>query len=263
MPSPFPGMDPWLEAPHIWPGFHWKLIVETVAVLQPQLRARGYYVDTAERVWLTEPRRPIYPDNVVFEVSPRRSTEPDAAVAVLDVDEPVRIKHADVEVHQGYIEVYDAESHRLVTGIEFLSPTNKSDKQGRELYLRKQHELREADVHLVEIDLLRGGPHVLDVPQEVVDEMRPWHYLCNLVRRGVDQYEVYPIALQDRLPRIRIPLKTGDTDAALNLQDVFNRSYEIGPYPDRLNYERDPMPPLNPDDVAWADELLKTKGLRQ
>lgn len=263
MPSPFPGMDPWLETPHIWPGFHWKLIVETVAVLQPQLRARGYYVDSAERVWLTEPRRPIYPDNVVFEVSHRRSPQSEAGVAVLDADEPIRVKHADVEVHQGYIEIFEAGGHRLVTGIEFLSPSNKSDKQGRELYDRKQHELREAGVHLVEVDLLRGGPHVLDVPPKVVDEMRPWDYLVNLVRRGADEYEVYPLLLRQRLPRIRIPLKCGDADAVLDLQNVFDQSYDIGPYPDRLNYESEPTPPLSDEDAAWADELLKTKGFRR
>jgi hypothetical protein len=256
-------MDPWLEAPHVWPSFHELLIVKTVEVLQPQLRARGYYVDCGERVWLTEPRRPVYPDNVVFEVYRRRSSGPEAAVAVLEADEPIRVRHADVEVHEGYVEIYDAGDHHLVTGIEFLSPTNKSDKQGRELYQRKQQDVRETGVHLVEIDLLRAGPHVLDVPQDIVAPMRPWDYLVNLVRRGTQGYEVYPVRLRNRLPRVRIPLKVGDSDAVLDLQEVFDRSYEIGPYPVRLNYQGAPMPPLSEADAAWADELLRTNGLRE
>ncbi|MBV8077286.1 MAG: DUF4058 family protein, partial [Planctomycetaceae bacterium] len=28
MPSPFPGMDPYLEAPYIWPDFHDRLASE-------------------------------------------------------------------------------------------------------------------------------------------------------------------------------------------------------------------------------------------
>ncbi len=48
MPSPFPGMDPWLESPDIWPGFHDKLINETVRIMQPQLRARGYSIHFRE-----------------------------------------------------------------------------------------------------------------------------------------------------------------------------------------------------------------------
>ena len=88
MPSPFPGMDPWLEAPHLWSGFHFKLINETVAVMQPQLRARGYYIDSGERVWLAELARPVFPDDVVFALRKRRLSD-GSAVAVLEPDEPV------------------------------------------------------------------------------------------------------------------------------------------------------------------------------
>jgi hypothetical protein len=123
--------------------------------------------------------------------------------------------------------------------------------------------LREAGVHLVEVDLIRRGPHVLDVPLELLDSLRPWNYLVNLVRRESEDYEVYPIRIQDRLPRIRLPLKPGDEDAVLDLQEVFDRAYQIGPYPERIDYSSDPSPPLPESTVAWADQLLKEKGFRR
>jgi hypothetical protein len=255
-------MDPWLEAPHLWSGFHFKLINETVAVMQPQLRARGYYIDSGERVWLAEPARPVFPDDVVFAHRRRRPSD-GPPVAVLEPDEPVRVKRADVEIREPYLEIFDAVGHRLVTGIEFVSPANKSDKQGRELYQRKQQELREAGVHLVEVDLIRRGPHVLDVPLELLDSLRPWDYLVNLVRCESEDYEVYPIRIPDRLPRTRLPLKPGDEDAVLDLQEVFDRAYQIGPYPERIDYSSDPSPPLPESTVAWADQLLKEKGFRR
>lgn len=261
MPSPFPGMDPWLERSTVWPGFHEMLIVKAVEVLQPLLRSRGYYVDIGERVWLAEPGRGVLPDDVTLQPSHPLAGASGYGV-ILTVDEPVRIARAPVEVREGYLEIFDTLGHQLVTGLEFLSPTNKSHRKGRRLYRRKQAELRRTGVHLVEIDFLRRGRHVLDVPQETVDGLRPWDYFVNLVRRGSDEYEVYPIKLRDRLPRIRIPLKSEDDDAVLDLQEVFDRSYEIGPYPERLNYSAPPSPPLNDQDAAWADELLKSKGLR-
>ena len=258
MSSPFPGMDPWLEDPTVWAGFHDILIVATVDVMQPQLRARGYYANPGERVWLVEPRRPIYPD--MFR---RESIHPQPQdVAVLEPDEPVRVQQAQVEVHEGFVEIYDAAGSRLVTGIEFVSPTNKSDREGRALYERKQQEMRENGVNLVEIDFIRRGPHVLDVPVDVADNLRPWDYLINTVRHGSDMYELYPIQLRNPLPRIRIPLKSGEEDAVLDLQQVFVRSYGIGPYPERIDYNSNPTPPLADDD-AWADEILREKGLRK
>lgn len=261
MPSPFPGMDPYLEDAALWLGVHSRLIAEAGRLLQPQLRARGYYVDIGERVWLAEPERAVYPDLAVLQ-RPVAKAPRDSAVAILEVDEPVRISRADSEVRETYLEIYDQQGHRVITGIEVISPANKSDTAGRELYERKQVELREAGVHLVEIDLLRGGRHIVEVPSSFLINCQPWDYLVNISRANHTYFDVYPIRLRSRLPRIRIPLKAGDEDAVLDLQAVFNQAYDTGPYPDRVNYQADPVPPLAPDDDAWARQLLQDAGLR-
>jgi hypothetical protein len=38
MLSPFPGMDPYLESPAIWPDVHHEIISENRATLTPNLR---------------------------------------------------------------------------------------------------------------------------------------------------------------------------------------------------------------------------------
>jgi hypothetical protein len=254
-------MDPWLENPTDWTGFHDILIVATVKAMQPALRARGYYAKPGERVWLTQPRRPIYPDVTVVSVS-RMARQSSTPGAVLAPDEPMRMHRAAVEVTETFVDIFDLHGNRLVTSIEFLSPANKSDTDGRAMYLRKQEEARQAGIHLVEIDFIRRGPHVLDIPESFLQDIGRWDYLVNLVRRDGTEFEFYPLRLRDRLPAIRIPLRAGDDDAALDLQAVFNESYDIGPYPESLNYSMDPQHPLAEDDAAWAHELLVHAGYR-
>lgn len=261
MPSPFPGMDPWLEEPDAWLGFHDLMVVKTVEVLQPILRPMGYYVDSGERAWLGRAGRFVRPDVVALRT--RSPARPSGGMIVAQPDAPVRIARATVEIREPYVEIFRTSSHQLVTSIEFVSPTNKSTTKGRRLYVKKQRELRQAGIHLVEVDLLRTGRFILDVPPSIVESLKPWDYLINIVRAGDSDYEVYPIHLRDRLPRIGVPLQSGDDDATLDLQDVFTRSYDIGPYPERLKYNQPPEPPLSPDDDAWADQILRMAGLRQ
>ncbi|MEI7643913.1 MAG: DUF4058 family protein [Chloroflexales bacterium] len=54
MPIPFPGMDPYLEQPAIWPDLHNRLIVTLADDLAPRLRPR-YYVSIEERTYTVEP----------------------------------------------------------------------------------------------------------------------------------------------------------------------------------------------------------------
>ncbi len=260
MPSPFPGMDPYLEAPAVWHGLHIKLVVVSVQLLQPQLRSRGYYAESNERVWLADPQRDVLPDVSVVKV-PRPVVGGTGEVAVLEADQPVRVKRHKMEVREPFLEIFELSGRRLVTGVEFISPTNKARSEGRKLYLRKREELKAAHVNMVEIDLLRKGRHLAEVPLELLESLRPWHYLVNVIRTDQDEYEFYTISLRDRLPRIGIPLKPGEPDVVLDLQAVLARSYEIGPYPERLDdYHGRPVPRLAGDDAAWAKELIKKAG---
>ncbi|MCA8996394.1 MAG: DUF4058 family protein [Planctomycetaceae bacterium] len=253
MQNPFPGMNPWLEAPGVWKGFHDAIVVKTVEQMQPSLRQQGYYIEIGERVWIAD-SRDIWPDNLVFrKLGPR--SQPSQPAGALVADEPVRVMRFEEEVRETFAQIRNRD-HELVCVIEYVSPANKRRGPGREKYQQKQREYRDEGIHLIEVDLLRAGPHVLDLPEAVVEELRPWDYLVNLVRRGGNEHEFYPVRLRDRLPRVWVPLRHEDPDAVLDLQQIVDAAYELGPYPEKLCYEEPPVPPLSEADEAWAREIL-------
>ena len=258
MSTIFPGMDPYLEDPQIWEGFQSRFIVYLADHLQPQIRPR-YIASVERRVVVEAPlgeRRPIIPD---VWVGRTRRTEASAATSIAEIDEPEIVRVPGLEVHQSFVEILDtATGLRVVTVIEVLSPSNKYHGPGRDLYLTKQAEVLRSSVHLVEIDLLRTGPHVLSVPEHVARARRPYDYLA-CVNRAVgvrDEFELYPRRLRERLPRMPIPLAAGDPDAALDIQAVLDYAYEQGAYRDQLRYDRSAHPPLAPEDAVWASELI-------
>ena len=55
--------------------------------------------------------------------------------------------------------------------------------------------------------------------------------------------------------------KISDADLTFDIQPLLDRCYENGRY-DELNYRVDPNPPFSPADAAWAEEMLRAKGLR-
>ena len=173
----------------------------------------------------------------------------------LDQNEPVR---------QGFIEIIDIKSgRRLVTVIDALSPSNKVAGPRRDLYLKKQEELREGNVSLVEIDLLLAGRRVLAAPIELIPERHRTPYAA-CIRRGWKPLEIeyYRLPLRERLPAIRIPLRQADQDVTFDLQALIDRCYEEARYDDDIDYHPEPEPPFEKDHAQWADSLLRERGPR-
>jgi hypothetical protein len=267
MPSPFPGMDPWLEAPDLFPGFHDRFVTYASEALQTHLPA-PYYADIRDRIWVEFSRRQIGPDVTVLRRDPEIEAFPEeteggvaVAIAVETLTRPVVVTVPHDEFHESFLQIYHGEDERLVASIEVLSPTNKTPgAKGRDLYLRKQQEILDSQTHLIEIDLLRGGEHATAVPLEFAlpKTGRFDYHVCVHRFDNLEDFFVYPIRLAQRLPKIAIPLLPGDPDVPLDLQAVFQRAYETGPYHRRLRYlESEPVPPLTPEQQAWATQRLK------
>ncbi|MBN2291655.1 MAG: DUF4058 family protein [Pirellulales bacterium] len=263
MENPFPGMNPYLE--QYWREIHQRLITYTGDALQSflpeSLRAR-----IEERVFLeTEDvqYRQIYPD--VHVVEHRPADQPEAQVSKGDVaiDEPVVLQVENEPITQRYIEIVDAASgNRVVTVIEFISPSNKLPGEGRDIYLRKQREVIGGKVNLVEIDLTRTGQRVFALPPGYIPpKYRTTYQVC--VRRASKplKAEVYMAPLSDRLPVIGIPLRPTDSDVPLNLQALIEQCYKNGRYDD-IDYKAALDPPLDESDAAWMDQRLNDKGVR-
>ncbi len=254
----FPGMDPYLENPQVFPGIHGPMIVYMRDQLTPQIRPR-YIASVGERIYVEGPEpRPIGPD-VWLRRAPRGETGVTTSSAAL-ADEPVTLELPNLELREPYIEILDRESGmRVVTVIELISPTNKYAGPGRDAYLAKQQEVLRSETHLVELDLLRYGPHVLAVPEAYVRGRYAYDYLVSVnpaaARRN--RFELYPRTIHQRLPRIRIPLAGEDPDVALDLQSALEEAYEAGSYRERIVYEQPCQPPLSLDGQRWADELIR------
>lgn len=256
MAGPFPGMDPYLEDPGRWPGLHQSLITYIRDALQPVIRPR-YNASIGERVYVTQPPRSIYPDVALIERT--RTLRESAAAIAIEADVPVVIDLPPEEVRQVFVEIIDlAHGGQVVTVIEVLSPANKTAGEHHALYRQKQGDVLSSQANLVEIDLLREGLHTVFVPLAAVDVIEPWHYLVAISRAASrNQAAVYPISLRGRLPRIAIPLAEPDPDVVLDVQAVFERSYENGAYADVIDYKRPPRVALSADDATWAESLLR------
>ncbi|MEO2089002.1 MAG: DUF4058 family protein [Gemmataceae bacterium] len=263
MPSPFPGMDPWLESPGAFPSVHGSLIHLIRDALNAQL-PDSYFATTDRLVWV-DPELRREPDVSAFGPEHRPGGEvptgPFAeegmvAVAAEPVAEPWE---------EPYLEIMSAEGDRLVTAIEILSPANKrSGDNGRTSYLQKQNEFRLGNVNLVEIDLLRGGAHTTAIPLPRLRQIAPRfdYHVCVTVIGDPTQYQVKPFLLTDRLPTIVVPLDPGVMPVKVDLQSLFDRDYDIGRYARLARYAaRPPDPPLTAEQQAWASGILKEKGL--
>jgi Protein of unknown function (DUF4058) len=265
MPSPFPGMDPFLEHPEIFPDLHDRLVINSSEALQGQLPP-PYFAYLNRRVWIEVSERTIGPDVNILRPRAAPPAAPrgpgGVALAPPRTSQMVVVHVPHDEIREPYVEIYvgPREQRRLVTTIEVLSPTNKTPgAHGRELYRRKQQEIMESRVHLVEIDLLRAGPHTTAVPEDrlrrVVGDFD--YHVCVHRFDNLEDYFVYPVRLDEPLPAVDVPLLPGDGGVPLNLQAVFNRCYDTGPYARDIDYaEADLVPPLPPERLGWVRERL-------
>jgi hypothetical protein len=254
-------MDPYLE--YHWRSVHHRLITYLGDQLQSVL-PRSFRVEVEERVFVSgdgEGDRSIVPDAYVTRRPTKNPMQTSGATATT---EPVVIELRDEPITEAYLEIIDTTSgEKVVTAIELLSPTNKREGDGNDLYVRKQQEYRIAKVNQVEIDLTRTGNRDLVFPMNRIPSVHRTTYLAT-VRRGTAplKIEVYPMPLNQPLPVIAVPLGTGQKDAPLDLQAAVNACYLNGRYED-IDYSQPLRPTLTQPDAAWCENRLKSLGLNQ
>ncbi len=259
MPSPFPGMDPYLERPGRWSEFHNDLVTDIKRLLRPALPA-GYEARGEVDLFVHEPpasERVLFARaddaTVALEAAPksapRTATGATTQPALRTRVEPL----AEPEQHR-YIEIRTKDGRQVVTVIELLSPANKSSD--RKQYLGKQKRLAQAGVHLLQIDLLRGGG-----PRLLPGHVPPHHYNALLNRAGEDEVDIWVWSVRDSLPTLPVPLDAGLEDVPLDLQRCVAYAYDMNGYDTSL-YSLPPAPPLSPEDQDWADKVLIDAGIQ-
>lgn len=229
MPSPFPGMDPYLENAKLWPAFQHQLLACLYQILLPGLVDR-YRARVGTRAYVSE--------MALFTSI-------------------IREQYAEE-----FIEIRNRSDGKLVTLLEVVSPANKTTPAGRQAYL----DARQAAVHqragIVEIDLVMQGKPTLTYSRDGLPE---YDYAVTVTRANApDRYEIYTATLQKRLPKFKLPLAADDRDALLDLQAAFTRAYDLGSFANQINYQAPPPPdvPLTDAYKTWAAELLKQMKLR-
>lgn len=256
MPSPFPGMDPWLE--YHWGDVHTRFITYAAMQLQPRLpldlRAR---IEERVAVESEDDVGFLVPDvRVVERPKVEYTTAPE--LGGIAVEEPIISHIPSEEVTERFIEIREFRGGPLVTVIELLSPTNKIGG-GKVKYGLKRRELAAAGVTLVEIDLILQGDWPWYAVAGWYADDEPYHVV---VRPGWDtsQLRVHPIPLRKRLPAFRIPLRSPSESVVFELQPIIDQIYETGCYIDNDYTEPPPGPPLSLDDQAWVETQLQQAG---
>lgn len=251
MPSPFPGMNPYLEADGVWHTVHQQLCVRCYEALVPQVRPK-YIVQTDENVYIHElgaDERGLLgrPDAYISQVH-HPTTPHSSAGTTLSGPLHTRIPYAIEEERVSYLKILDRKSRELITVVEILSPVNKGSGRGE--YLAKRKQYLDARIGMVEIDLLRAGRKL------PLEQSPDCDYLVTVVRpQESPEADIWPIQLHDLLPTIPIPLRAGDGDAELNLQDLLNQIYDAGGYADHI-YDEQPDPPLPQGEAQWAKQFV-------
>jgi hypothetical protein len=262
MPSPFPGMDPYLETPDLWPDVHHGLISHIQIALTPSLRP-AYVARVELRVYISDEddpgRKAIIPD-LRIETAKGKREKKSRTLAALAVAEPMIVPFLiDDEIEEARLEIRHRESGALVTIIEVLSPTNKiPGSRGRTSFMDKRRETMDSGVHWVEIDLLRGGsPSVTRPP------LLPSDYRILVSRAGErSKARYWPVSVRQPLPTFGIPLRDKDADVPLDLGNVLTALYDHVAYDLSIDYRKEPEPPLAKEDKTWAHQLLRERGLR-
>jgi hypothetical protein len=246
-------MDPYLEAPSIWPGVHSRLIAAMSEHLTAKLAPR-YFVDVERRVYLLGEDDEAY-GQIVPDLTVLRRRGPRAAPESGALQAPTILFTAlsEVEVREPHLVVYALPSRAVVTIVELLSPTNKTTgSRGRQEYLAKRREVLASRTHLVEIDLLRGGARIPSSPAFTSD------YYVHVSRVSMrPQGEIYGFSLREPIPSVPIPLSEKDPDTILELGQVVTQTYERARYDLLLDYKSPPDPPLRAEDTDWAQGVVE------
>ncbi len=260
MPSPFPGMDPYIETPELWSDFHSNLASEIQAALNPRIQptyvARLTPYVTYEIIEVAK-MRGIRPDVGVWrqvrEVAPAYDvvvTTPAPFESAIPVEVPLELLSVELRV---------VETQELITVVEILSPVNKrAGHEAHRDYQRKRRELLRSSAHFIEIDLLRGGERS---PLEIQPPVAPYYVTLSRATRR-PKVDVWPIQLWNKLPSIPVPLLEPDPDVPLALGEIVASVYERGAYGAQIDYRRTPPPPLTEQENQWLDNYLRQQGRR-
>lgn len=247
----FPGMNPYLESPYRWPEIHHALISELARTLNPQITPR-YRAAVETRVYIDTSLIGI-PDVYVHKRAAQKNLR-SSAVAISTEPERVVIP-TPCEVTEGYLEIREPVTKRVITVIKVLSPANKRLGEGRKKYLKKREAVLSSSTHFVEIDPLRKGETM------PVAGGRQADYQI-LVSRADERpsAERYAFNLTDEMPQFLLPLEATDNSAEpiIEMKALLNRVCQDTAVDIDIDYSVQPEPPVSSQNFEWLQSLSQS-----
>lgn len=255
MSFPFPGMNPYLENPDLWAEVHHRLISAIAIHLAPTLRPK-YRVAIEKRTYFSEGDQAIdvgIPDVAVLTQA--RMAENLGAVTTIvkpNVESMTVTLPIAQEMKEGYLEIREVATGRVITSIEVLSPGNKRAGAGRDAYEHKRQRVLSSLTHLVEIDLLRAGK-----PMEMLNAPPKSDYRILISRsQHRPQAQLYSFDVQQPIPLLPLPLAPNDDEPILNLHQLLEEIYEQAGFDLTIDYTQPPIPALTQENWAWVQTLV-------
>jgi hypothetical protein len=252
-------MDPYLEHPDLWLEVHHRLITAIADVLAPHVRPkyrvaiekRTYLLDAEDVVWVGVPDVTVGVGRAAPEVLSPTPSAPQHQPLTVTVPMPE-------EVRESFLEIREVATGEVVTVLELLSPGNKRTGEGRRVYELKRRHVLSSLTHLVEVDLLRAGEALPLMAGTVQTDYRI------LVSHSDERprAQLYAFQLRDAIPVFPLPLLTGDAHPQVDIQTLLGDVYDRAGFDLVLDYGREPVLALSPENHAWVDALLREKGLR-
>jgi Protein of unknown function (DUF4058) len=257
--SPFPGVDPYVEAQGYRQDFHTRFITYACDALNDVLPA-GHVAQLGEELRLAEmpvrTRKSVLPDVTIVgkEHRTRRRMAPAGEATGAVVIEPVMLPLPSryMEVRDAWIEIRHGTHRKQIAMIQVLSPTNKAGAGFAEYQARRGKLIRQR-IHLVELDFLLRGERL---PMERTLPVGDFYALVSRSERRPES-AVYAWTINEPLPSIPIPLSRPDPDVILDLGSVFATAYERGRYAKLIDYSIPPSAVKKPADRAWVERTAK------
>jgi hypothetical protein len=257
MPTPFPGMDPYIKEYGDWLDFHGRLIAYCCDFLNDRL-PEGYAASLDTRLKLVHAEDDVVVGRMRPDLGVHR--DPQAAASSPRIDgggiatlEPRTLTlpvHFD-EVRESAVQVVRYPERRLVTHIELLSPANRRNPDRGDYLAKRVALIHQQKVNMVEIDLLLAGDRL-----ETVEPLPPGDYYAFVSRaQRVPEVDVYSWAVRRALPSIPIPLLPPDPDVPIDLALLVGQVYDRGRYDRLLPYGKPPPQALADADRPWAAGL--------
>ncbi len=251
--NPFPGMNPYLEQPRLWPEVHSELIALLWSRMAAQMPT-GYRLAIEERLEIWEASsagdrfRFAVPD---LSISAQREEASEVALQERIPEGGIMVM-TPLPTRVTYLAVRAA-SGEVVTVLEILSPTNKAPGRGRIDYLSKRTDLLESETNLVEIDLLRAGE-----PMPLATSAPDCHYRILVSReRQRPRALLFPFMMQNAVPKFPLPLRPDDAELTVDLGGLLAQMHCMSRYNSFLDYDRPPPgPALDAETLRWIDQRL-------